>query len=91
MTSEKLLSHKEQEGLFLSAPVESKEYQDVLEALDFQDEAYWDTHQKLCVNGMFRNREEHGRPISGSDADCPDYVEGEREYWGSLTGKVLIW
>jgi hypothetical protein len=79
--SEKLLSHEEQEAVFLSAPVGSKEYHDVLEALDFQDETYWDTHQELCVNGMFRNREEHGLPISGSDADCPDYVEGEREYW----------
>ena len=86
-----LLSHNEQKELFLSAPVESKEYHDVLEALDFEDDAYWDTYGELCSNGMFRNREEHGMPISGSDADCLKYGFGEKAYWENLIGKFSAW
>jgi hypothetical protein len=86
-----LLSHNEQEELFLSAPVESKECQDVLKALDFEDDAYWDTYGELCSNGMFRNREEHGMPISGSDAECLECEFGEKAYWENLIGKVSIW
>ena len=78
-TFAKLLSHTEQEELFLSAPVERKEYQDVLKALDFQDTKHRNTEYEFIDDVAYAD----GRidPISGSDADCPDYVDGEREYW----------
>lgn len=38
-----------------------------------------DTYDTLVQNGMFRNREppDLARPISGSNADMPDWENGE--------------
>ena len=65
-----LLSHHEQEELFLMAPPpEDPDYQEVLECLDYSDRGYWDAYGELASNGMFRNQEYNGMPISGSDVD----------------------
>ena len=83
-----LLSHREQEELFLMAPPpEDPDYQAVLEQLDYADIPYWDTVQELAANGMFRDREENGIPISGSDADLfPGDDGGEYRYYTKLLG-----
>lgn len=48
---------------------------------------WYDALDTLVQNGMFRNREHDGKPISGSDADFL-YDDEEYEHYAKLIGCV---
>ena len=48
-----------------------------ISALNAKEEEYHDQETELYKNGMFRDREDKGIPLSGSDAECNDPEEIE--------------
>ena len=52
-------------------------------------EGMLDAYDELLQNGMFRNREHNGIPISGSNADFT-YDTEDYEYFAEILGMAVV-